>query len=156
MKERRHSLVFHSEHRRHVRGGCMPVFLLLALLCMGGMILLVRVVMAPPLRPAGEGNVLYRNDAFLEAQIRQRSPLPLRLPRYIAPLRQDEGVLSMPLRRELRAAEAPEELPFPSAPDSVVLNRHALLELPPVKEEQVAAPNADAPEQPQQEEEAER
>ncbi len=131
MSENRPSLVFHSEHRRHVRGGCVPVFLLLALACMAGLMLLVSVEMEPPVRPAGEGNVLYRKDQFLEAQIRQRSPLPLILPRYIAPLRQDEGVLSMPLREELKAAAAPEESPFPSAPDSVVLNRVTLLELPP-------------------------
>ncbi len=133
MTERRHSLVFHSQHRRHVRGGCMPVFFLLALGVIGGLLLLSQVEMQPPIRPAGEGNVLYRKDEFLETQLRQRSPLPLRLPRYIAPLRQDEGVVTMQLRRELKAAPAPEELPFPTAADSVVLNRYALLELPPAK-----------------------
>ncbi len=126
-------LVFHSLHRRHVRGGCMPVFLLLAVAFLAGVFMLVRVEMKPPLRLAGEGNLLYRKDDLLETQIRQRSPLPLRLPRYIAPLRQDEGVVNLPLRRVLSATDAPEELPFPTAADSVVLNAVSLLELPPVK-----------------------
>ncbi len=134
MNERRHGLVFHSLHRRHVRGGCMPVFLLLSIAFLAGVFMLVRVEMKQPLRPAGEGNLLYRKDELLETQIRQRSPLPLRLPRYVAPLRQDEGVVNLSLRRTLRATVAPEELPYPSAPDSVVLNRSSLLELPPVKE----------------------
>ncbi len=133
MSENPDRLVFHSLHRRHVRGGCMPVFLLLAIAFMAGVFMLVRVEMKPPLRPAGEGNLLYRKDELLETQIRQRSPLPLRLPRYIAPLRQDEGVVNLPLRRTLRATDAPEELPFPTAADSVVLNATTLLELPPVK-----------------------
>ncbi len=131
MKERRSSLVLHSEHRRHVRGGCLPVFLLLSVAFFASVLMLVRVEMEPPLRPAGEGNVFYRKDELQENQIRQRSPLPLRLPRYVAPLRKDEGVVNLPLRRTLKAAEAPEELPYPTAPDSVVLNATSLLELPP-------------------------
>ncbi len=137
MSERQDNLVFHSRHRRHVRGGCMPVFVLLSLAGLAGVLLLVRVEMKPPLRPAGEGNIFYRHDELLESQIRQRSPLPLRLPRYVAPLRQDEGVVNLPLRRRLRAAEAPEELPYSAAADSVVLNADALLELPPAKDEPV-------------------
>ncbi len=133
MSEDADRLVFHSQHRRHVRGGCMPVFLLLAVAFMVGGFMFVRVEMKPPLRPAGEGNLLYRKDELLETQIRQRSPLPLRLPRYIAPLRLDEGVVNLPLRRYLEAAPAPEELPYPVAADSVVLNATSLLELPPAK-----------------------
>ncbi len=152
MNESRDNLVYHSQHRRHVRGGCMPVFLLLSLLFVAGLMLLVRVTMKAPVHPAGEGNILYRKDELLETQIRQRSPLPLRLPRYIAPMRQDEGVVSLPLRRELSAAVAPEELPYPAAPDSVVLNSTSLLELPPAKGSEGGAENpagalpaADAP-----------
>ncbi len=145
MNESRDSLVFHSRHRRHVRGGCMPVFVLLSLAGLAGVLLLVRVEMKPPVRPAGEGNLLYRKDELLETQIRQRSPLPLRLPRYVAPLRQDEGVVNMPLRRRLQAAEAPEELPYPVAVDSVVLNAETLLELPQEKENTPAAELDDAP-----------
>ncbi len=144
MKENRDSLVFHSQHRRHLRGGCMPVFILLAVAFLAGVFMLVRVEMKPAVRPSGEGNLLYRKDELLETQIRQRSPLPLRLPRYVAPLRQDEGVVNLPLRRTLKAAEAPEELPFPHAPDSVVLNRTVLLELPPQTEEGEATSAADA------------
>ncbi len=140
MKQRHTSLIYHSQHRRHVRGGCMPAFLLLSAVFFAGVLMLVRVEMKPPLRPAGEGNILYRKDELLENQIRQRSPLPLRLPRYVAPLRQDEGVVNLPLRRSLKAADAPEELPYPVAPDSVVLNVASLLELPPAKESQVEAP----------------
>ncbi len=127
----------------------MPVFLLLAVAFLAGVFLLVRVEMKPPVRPAGEGNILYRKDELLETQIRQRSPLPLRLPRYVAPLRQDEGVVNMPLRRKLHAAEAPEELPFPTAPDSVVLNSTSLLKLPPQKEgAEAPAATPSAPEPP--------
>ncbi len=142
MSENPDRLVFHSEHRRHVRGGCMPVFLLLALAFLAGLFLLVRVEMKPPLLPKGQGNLLYRMDELLETQIRQRSPLPLRLPRYIAPLRQDEGVVNLPLRRTLTASEAPAELPFPTAADSVVLNATTLLELPPQKGEEQGASHA--------------
>ncbi len=139
MKEKDPGLVYHSQHRRHLSGGCMPLFLLAALAFVGVLFALVRVEMKPPMRPAGAGDVLYRTDDMLEPQIRQRSPLPLRLPRYVAPLRMDEGVVNLPLRRKLKAAEAPEELPFPSAPDSVVLNTTTLLELPPVKNEAASA-----------------
>ncbi len=138
MKEKPYSPVYHSQQRHHVRGGCMPVFLLLAVALLVGVFALVRVEMKAPLRPAGEGNVLYRKDELLETQIRQRSPLPLRLPRYVAPLRQDEGVVNLPLRRSLQATQAPEELPYPAAADSVVLNAATLLELPPQKEAQEA------------------
>ncbi len=134
MNERRHSLVYHSMHRRHVRGGCMFFFFLLALAFVAGMLFLVRVEMKPQPRPQGEGNMLFRKDDLLETQIRQRSPLPLRLPRSIAPLRQDEGIVNLPLRRSLKAAEAPEELPFSRAADSVVLHAASLLELPPATE----------------------
>ncbi len=145
MSDRRTNLVFHSLHRRHISGGCMPVFFLLALALLAGVLLLLRVEMSPPLRPAGEGSILHRKDELVETQIRQRSPLPLRLPRYIAPLRQDEGIVNLPLRRTLAAAEAPEESPFAAAADSVVLNAATLLELPPQKpqeaqEEETAAP----------------
>ncbi len=148
MSERHHSLVFHSLHRRHVRGGCLPVFLLLSVAVLAGVFMLVRVEMKPPLRPAGEGNLLYRKDELLETQIRQRSPLPLRLPRYVAPLRQDEGVVNMPLRRTLNAATPPEELPYPTAPDSVVLNPTTLLELPPVKDAGMKKSETQAPAEP--------
>ncbi len=140
MKEKPYSPVYHSQHRRHVRGGCMPVFLLLAVALLAGVFAFVRVEMKPRLRPAGEGNVLYRKDELLETQIRQRSPLPLRLPRYVAPLRQDEGGVNLSLRRTLKATEAPEELPYPSAADSVVLNSATLLELPPQKEAEADSP----------------
>ncbi len=150
MSDSQDRLVYHSEHRRHVRGGCMSVFLLLALAFVAGIFALVRVEMKPPLRPAGVGNLLYRKDELLETQIRQRSPLPLRLPRYIAPLRQDEGVVNLPLRRRLCATDAPEELPFPDAADSVVLNAPSLLALPPARgEAQEPAPApASAPAEP--------
>ncbi len=142
MSERRHGLVYHSLHRRHVTGGCMPVFFLLALAALVGLLLLTEVEMTPRPRPMGQGNILHRQDQLLETQIRQRSPLPLLLPRYIAPLRMDEGIVNLPLRRTLTAAEAPEELPFATGADSVVLNRAALLELPP---EAPAPADAEAP-----------
>ncbi len=154
MSEENERLVYHSQSRRHVRSGCLPLFLLLALLFVVGVLWVVRVEMKPPLPPADEGNILYREDELLETQIRQRSPLPLRLPRYIAPLRQDEGVVNLPLRRVLGAAPAPEELPYPVAADSVVLNPTSLLELPPAKEESSSAapehPPVSSPPAPQQ------
>ena len=144
MSDRRTNLVFHSRHRRHLAGGCMPVFFLLALALLAGLLLVLRVEMTPPIRPAGEGNILHRKDELVETQIRQRSPLPLRLPRYIAPLRQDEGIVNLPLRRTLTAAEAPEESPFATAADSVVLNAVTLLELPPQKPQEQEVNDAPA------------
>ena len=143
MSGRRNSLVFHSQHQRHVRGGCLPLYLLLSLALIIAVLLMLRVEMTPPLRPAGEGNILLRKDQLLESQIRQRSPLPLRLPRYIAPLRQDEGVVNLPFRRTLTAAPAPQESPFTTAPDSVVLNATVLLELPPENPVSEEAPDTE-------------
>ncbi len=142
MKDRRYKLIYHSLHGRPLRGGCMPVFLLAALLLLGGVLMLVRVEMPMPLQAAGEGNIFYRKDALLFSQIRQRSPLPMMLPDFVDPARQQEELIDLPLRRELKLLEAPEESPFAAAPDSVVLNPIALLELPPTAEEKAAADQA--------------
>ncbi len=142
MKEPRYKLIYHSLHGRPLRGGCMPVFLLFSLLLLGGVFMVVRVAMPEPLQAAGEGNIYYRKDALLFSQIRQRSPLPMMLPDFVDPARQQEEHINLPLRRELLLLPAPEESPFVSAPDSVVLNPITLLELPPTAEERAAAEDA--------------
>ncbi len=139
MNERRYKLIYHSLHGRPLRGGCMPVFLLLALLLLGGMLMMVRVEMPEPLTSAGEGSVIYRKDELLYAQIRQRSPLPMRLPDFVDPARHPEEGVNLPFRRELHMQAAPPESPFATAPDSVVLDAAGLLALPPTAEEKAAA-----------------
>lgn len=127
------SLVYHLKHGRPMPG-CLPLFVLLAgLLVVLGMEL-VQVRKPEPLRPRGEGNVYYRNDELLHFHVLQRSPLPLRLPAGADPAQApNAGTPSLTLERQVELLPAPAPTLFSSAPDSAVLNKAALLELPPAE-----------------------
>ncbi len=135
MKEKRDSLLYHSLHGRSSGSrGCLPLCFLLSAALAVPVLMLVRVDMPQPSLPAGEGNVFYRSDDLTASQLIQRSPLPLRLPRYADPARRLDDSVELPLRREPAPAAAPAESPFSPAPDSVVLREDVLLALPPAKE----------------------
>ena len=131
--DKEHSLIYHSLHSRPMPG-CMPLFMVLSALLMGGIMLLVNVVSPPPLRPKGEGNVYYRDDAILKFQIHQRSPLPLRLPASLDPAR-EAAVATATLSWVKPVGLLPLSSPriYSPAPDSAVLNSEILMELPPLK-----------------------
>lgn len=138
--DKEHSLIYHSLHSRPMPG-CMPLFMLLSALFLGGAMLLVKVVMPEPLRPKGEGNIYYRDDAILRFQINQRSPLPLRMPESLDPAR--EGASS---KTALSWVKPVSLLPLASpriyspAPDSAVLSSEDLMALPPAQPTEVEAP----------------
>ena len=131
-KDKEHNLIYHSLHSRPMPG-CMPLFMLLSALFVGGALLLVNVEMPKPLRSKGEGNVYYRDDAILRFQVNQRSPLPFALPSSLDPTK--DGVTPS---AGLMWAKPVSLLPLASpriyspAPDSAVLSSEELLALPPV------------------------
>lgn len=126
-------LIYHAPHRRPMPG-CLPLFLMLALVAVVGGILLVPVKMPERLKPWGEGRVFYRQDALLAAQIRQRSMLPFRLPPELEPVSTISRVEEVPLSLPLQLLPAPPENLFASPPDSAVLQEANLLALPPDEE----------------------
>lgn len=143
--EKEHSLLFHSLHSRPMPG-CLPLFMLLAALLLGGAFALVRVKMPDRVRSRGESNVYYRNDSLTHFEIRRRSPLPLRLPASVEPVNAVAASvqpLSAECKVKLHSLEAPPL--FGVAPDSVVLDAADLMALPPV-----SAPTAEENVQPQE------
>ncbi len=132
MKEQEEvSLVYHLKHGRPMPG-CLPLFVLLAGVLVVLAMELVQVRKPEPLRPRGEGNVYYRNDELLHFHVLQRSPLPLRLPACADPAQApDAETPPLMLEREVSLLPAPAPTLFSSAPDSAVLDKAVLLELPP-------------------------
>lgn len=140
--EKEHNLIYHSLHSRPMPG-CMPLFMLLSALFLGGLMLLVQVDMPKRLRPKGEGNIYYRDDSILRFQISQRSPTPLYLPAALDPVRQENAsaaVLSWTKPVSLLPLDSPRI--YTPAPDSAVLDENALIALPPVQQEAAGAPAA--------------
>ncbi len=132
--DKEHSLIYHSLHSRPMPG-CMPLFMLLSALFLGGAMLLIQVVMPERIRPQGEGNLYYRDDAILRHQINQRSPLPLRLPESLDPTKEN-GAAASTLSWVKPVSLLPLFSPriYSPAPDSAVLNAQDLLALPPVQQ----------------------
>ncbi len=132
-QDKEQSLIYHSLHSRPMPG-CMPLFMLLSALFLGGAALLVQVVMPQRVRPKGEGNIYYRDDAILRHQINQRSPLPLRLPDSLDPTK-SENVAAPSLSWIKPVSLLPLFSPriYSPAPDSAVLNAADLLALPPAQ-----------------------
>lgn len=130
-----HSLIYHSLHSRPMPG-CMPLFVLLSAIFLGGIMMLVQVKMPEPIRPKGEGNVYYRDDAILRLQVSQRSPQPLRLPDSLDPARDkqsSQASFSWIKPTMLLPLESPRI--YNPAPDSAVLNVADLMALPPLPQE---------------------
>lgn len=145
MKEQEEAnLVYHLKHGRSMPG-CLPLFVLLSGVLVVLAMELVQVRKPEPLRPRGEGNVYYRNDELLHFHVLQRSPLPLRLPISADPAQApDAETPPLTLERPVELLPAPAPTLFSSAPDSAVLDKAALLELPPAETDVVPPAETDA------------
>lgn len=142
----KNSLIYHSLHGRHIRG-CLPLFMLLALVAVGGLLWVVPIRQQERVRPRGEGEFYHRNDDFTNYMVRQSSPLPLQLPLVADPeFLEDSAARYMPLRREAQLRMAPAVAILPVVPDSAVISAEKLLALPP--ESQPEGPNANETAQP--------
>lgn len=145
--DKEHSLIYHSLHSRPMPG-CMPLFTLLSALFFGGLMMLVQVKMPEPIRPKGEGNVYYRDDAILRFQISQRSPQPLHLPDSLDPAR-DKYTTAATFSWIKPVTLLPLESPriYNPAPDSAVLDAEDLMALPPLQQEMPEGDTSDSSEQ---------
>ena len=110
-------LLYHSMHARPMRG-CLPLFVLLSALLVGGVIALFEVSLPEPAPPRGEGLMLYQRDDLTRFRVRQQSALPLRLH-------------TLPLRPMPELLPPPSRLQPVDARDSFVLDDAYLLEFPP-------------------------
>lgn len=126
-----HSLIYHAMHSRPMPG-CLPLFMLLAAIIVGSLLLLVDVKMPERIRPEGHGKITYNNDAITAMRVQLRSPLPLLLPVYADPTRQDVDTgQSLPRRFEATITPAPVQPLFDTVPASMVTDEQQLLALPP-------------------------
>lgn len=145
--DKEHNLIYHSLHSRPMPG-CMPLFMLLSALFLGGLMLLVQVDTPKRIRPKGEGNIYYRDDSILRFQISQRSPAPLHLPSALDPVRREKASsagLSWTKPVSLMPLGSPRI--YTPAPDSAVLDEKDLIALPPVQQAPAASPTQEAPEE---------
>lgn len=132
------NLLYHSLHKRPMPG-CLPLFFLLAAVVTGAVMWLVKV--EPPKRvfPRGAGSVQIQNDEMTSFQVRQRSAMPLHLPRDPA-VQLPWGPHELSPTRPVTPLPAP-PLPIITAPpDSAVLDADSLLRLPPPTQETEVAP----------------
>ena len=126
-----HSLLYHAMHSRPMPG-CLPLFMLLAAIIVGALLLLVDVKMPERVRPEGRGKITYNNDAITAMRVQLRSPLPLLLPVYADPTRQDTEVgQNLPRRFDASITPAPVQPLFDTVPASMVTDEQQLLALPP-------------------------
>ena len=148
MKDKEHSLLYHSLHSRPMPG-CLPLFFLMAMVVVGVGIWFIPVKMPERVLPKGVGRLYVKNDRFTDFILRRTSPIPLHLPLHADPEHQEDvAAASMPLLRPVEILPPPPMPLFDEAPDSAVLNAAELLAYP---DEQVAAsqPAADEPAEPQ-------
>lgn len=130
MKEKEHSLLYHTMHSRPMPG-CLPLFFLLSMVVVGTGIWLAPVEMPQRTRPKGIGRVYVKNDRLTNFVLRRQSPLPLHLPLHADPeYREDLAAASMPLLRNSDVVPAPPQVLLETVPDSAVLDAAALLALP--------------------------
>ncbi|MGN0868955.1 MAG: hypothetical protein ACI4O9_05465 [Akkermansia sp.] len=126
MPDKEKDLTFHSRYKRPAHG-CLPLFVIGAFLLVFALMWWVPVQSPGTPRPLGVGRVTYLNNAQTRSELRQICPLSLLQPWAHDPdFAEEEG---LPLRRELRAEEAPP--PEPPVRDSAVLRAEELLALPP-------------------------
>lgn len=142
MKDKGHSLLYHTMHSRPMPG-CLPLFFLLAMVVVGVGLWVAPVEMPERVKPKGVGKVYKKEGRLADFVLRRQSPLPLHLPLHADPeYREDLAAASMPLLRESRVLPPPPQELFDPAADSAVLDAASLLELPPLPSE--SAP-VDAP-----------
>ena len=152
MKEKEHSLLYHTMHSRPMPG-CLPLFFLLAMVVVGACVWFVPVEMPERVRANGEGKVYIKNDRLSKFVLRRESPLPLHLPQHVDPeYQEDLAAASMPLQNQVKLLPPPPMPLFAEAADSAVLDAEKLLALPgtqepaeSVEESPVSVPAAEAP-----------
>lgn len=130
MKDKEHSLLYHTLHSRPMPG-CLPLFFLFSLIVTGGIIWLAPVEMPSPHAPKGVGKVHVKKDRLTDFMLRRQSPLPLYLPLHADPeYNEDLAAAAMPLLRQAQVLPPPPLPLFDSAVDSAVLDAADLLALP--------------------------
>lgn len=135
MKDKEHSLLYHTMHSRPMPG-CLPLFFLLAMILVGVGLWVAPVKVPERVKPRGVGKVYKKEGRLTDFVLRRQSPLPLHLPLHADPeYREDLAAASMPLLRESRVLPPPPQELFDPAADSAVLDAAALLELPPMLSE---------------------
>lgn len=133
MKKEEHSLLYHAMHSRPMPG-CLPLFFTLAAVVVGAVLLLVHVQFRAVPRPESKpvAQVTYYRDEITAMRMQLRSPLPLLLPVYADPTRQDAAAgASLPHKFEPSIQSAPMPPLFGNTPASMLLDEQALLALPP-------------------------
>ena len=130
MKDKEHSLLYHTMHSRPMPG-CLPLFFLMALVVVGVGMWFAPVEMPRRVMPKGVGRVGVKNDRLTDFVVRRTSPLPLHLPLHADPeYQEDMAAASMPLLRPVAILPPPPMPIFDAAPDSSVLNAEELLAYP--------------------------
>lgn len=140
-------LIFHRADERQGHGALVLSFLL-ACGFVVGLFCLVSIERPERIRAERYGVQYYRNDDFMHFEVRQRSPLPLQLPKGAEPARA-VGLLpvpELPLRREPVFVPAPPNRGVNTSWESSVLSADELLALPEPSAPAVApAPTEPAP-----------
>lgn len=130
MKDKEHSLLYHTLHSRPMPG-CLPLFFGLALLVVGAGIWFAPIRMPERVRPEGVGRVSIKEDRLTHFVVRRQSPLPLQMPLHADPeFQEDLAAASMPLKRAIELQPLPPQPLFDTAADSAVLHAESLLALP--------------------------
>ena len=138
MKNKEHSLLYHTMHSRPMPG-CLPLFFVLALGVVGGAIWVAPVRMPERVRPEGVGRVSVKDDNLIHFIVKRQSPLPLHMPLHADPeFREDVDAAAMPLLRPARLEPLPPQPLFSPAADSAVLSAEKLLALPGAEETEPA------------------
>lgn len=131
MKRNETGLIYHSLHGRRYRG-CLPVTFVLSALFVAGLLWVLPVRMPERVPSEGKGQLFYRNDSLIHFQMRQRSPLPMNLPAYVDPARQEAAAaVESDGRVDAKLMPAPPFNFLSTPPDSAVLDADDLLALPP-------------------------
>lgn len=130
MKDKEHSLLYHTMHSRPMPG-CLPLFFLMTLVAVGAGLWFAPVEMPKRVMPKGVGRVGVKNDRLTDFVVRRTSPLPLHLPLHADPeYQEDMAAAAMPLLRPVSILPPPPMPIFDAAPDSSVLNAEELLAYP--------------------------
>ncbi len=113
--------------------GCLPLFVLLAAVVMGVGLWLLPVVKSSRLRPSGEGKIFYHTSGIINYEATRKSPLILPAHMVVNDLfYQDSRKMHGSIKRDAVLRKAPPMDILPVVPDSAVISREVLLELPPI------------------------
>lgn len=131
--------VYHTDQRRRLRG-CMPLFVFVSALLVVGGILLVPIRLTEKPEPPRTGRVYFRNDPLLHFNLRQLSPRPFELPKFVDPAAKNFGRVDVPALPESRLLLVEPPSPFAGSADTFVLEGADLLGLPPEPEAEEKLP----------------